>query len=529
LDSIMEKQPPSIFNDVIGPVMRGSSSSHTAASVRIGRIVKQCLSGPCRCCRVDFDPDGSLSSTYHEQGADIGLAGGLLGMDLSDPGLCTALETARQKNLDISFNITPFPADHPNTYRIRAASDKGEEMQLICLSTGGGMIDVQNINGFDVTIGGGFDETLLFYKNPDPGLLEKYSQIIAKLVPGYDYITTSKAGDQQLINLKTGHKVEDNQVKAIKDQTAPLKIIQFEPVLPVRSKKDYRVPFEGAGEAVTLAERDNLAMWELALRYESIRGGISESEVWQMACELARIMEQSVREGLAGTEYSNRILGSQSQLIFNHRSRLIGDELSAAIIANTSAVMETKSAFGVIVAAPTAGSCGTLPGTLTAVAGYKQLENDQIVKSLLAAGLVGVLIAGNSTFAAEECGCQAECGSASGMAAAGLVQMADGTVAEGFDAAAMALQNVMGMVCDPVAERVEVPCLGKNIMAGLNAVGCADMALAGFDRVIPLDETIGAMYSCGRMLPPELRCTGRGGLSVTETARAIYEKLNKET
>ncbi len=525
----MEKQPPSIFNDVIGPIMRGSSSSHTAASVRIGCVVKQCLPGTCRYCHVDFDPDGSLASTYHEQGADIGLAAGLLGMDLSDPGLCTALETARQKNLDISFNITPFPADHPNTYRIRAASDKGEEMQLICLSTGGGMIDVRNINGFDVSIGGGFDETLLFYNDPNPGTLQKYSRIIAEMVSGYDYITIAAAGNKGLINLKTGYKLEDRLVQAINGQTNPLAVIQIEPLLPVRSKKDYRMPFESAGEALALAERENLALWELALRYESIRGGISESEVWQMACELARVMEQSVREGLAGTEYSNRILGPQSQLIINHRSRLIGDDLSAAIIANTSAVMETKSAFGVIVAAPTAGSCGTLPGTLTAVAGDKQLENDQIVKSLLAAGLVGALIAGSSTFAAEECGCQAECGSASGMAAAGLVQMAGGTVGEGFDAAAMALQNVMGMVCDPVAERVEVPCLGKNIMAGLNAVGCADMALAGFDRVIPLDETIGAMYSCGKMLPSELRCTGRGGLSVTETARTIYEKLNKET
>ncbi len=523
----MNKQPPSIFNDVIGPVMRGSSSSHTAASVRIGRIIRQCLPGPCVSCLVKFDPDGSLASTYHEQGADIGLAGGLLGMDLNDPDLVDSLHIARQNNLDLFFEIKPFSADHPNTYQIKASADNGEERTLICLSTGGGMIAVTSIDGFEVSIGGDFYETLFFFPAINDINLHEYTLKIKELIPGYDFINCVTKADMALINLKTGFRITEELVQAVKKNTGSCAVIQLDPVLPVLSRINCQVPFENPAEALSLAKKEGLTLWELALMYESARGGISTDQVYKMAEDLIDIMNHSIAEGLAGTSYRDRILGPQSQKMLASQNRLIGGQLTADLIAKISAVMEAKSAFKVIVASPTAGSCGTLPGTFAAVAEDMQPGQEKVVKGLLAAGLIGVFIAKSSTFAAEECGCQAECGSASGMTAAGLVQMMEGTVLEGFDAAAMALQNVMGMVCDPVAERVEVPCLGKNIMAGLNALGCANMALAGFDRVIPLGETIEAMYSCGRMLPAELRCTGRGGLSVTKTAQEIYKRLNQ--
>ena len=140
----------------------------------------------------------------------------------------------------------------------------------------------------------------------------------------------------------------------------------------------------------------------------------------------------------------------------------------------------------------------------------------------------GVLAAG-STFAAEVAGCQAECGAASGMAAAALTTLGQGTTEQTIAAASMALQNSLGMVCDPVANRVEVPCLGKNVMAASNALACANMAMAGYDPVIPLDEVIDAMDKVGRSLPRELRCTALGGLSLTPTAKAIEAKLNQRS
>jgi len=146
---------------------------------------------------------------------------------------------------------------------------------------------------------------------------------------------------------------------------------------------------------------------------------------------------------------------------------------------------------------------------------------------MLAGGMIGVFIATGSTFAAEVAGCQAECGAASGMAAAALVTLGAGSAEQAVAAASMALQNSFGMVCDPVANRVEVPCLGKNVMAAGNALACANMALAGYDPVIPLDEVIEAMDKVGRSLPRELRCTALGGLSVTMTSKAIEAKLKQ--
>ena len=182
--------------------------------------------------------------------------------------------------------------------------------------------------------------------------------------------------------------------------------------------------------------------------------------------------------------------------------------------------------MGVIIAAPTAGSCGCLPGTVTAVAETLGLNRTTVVHGLLAAGLVGVFVAEQATFAAEVAGCQAECGVGSAMAAAAVTQMLGGSAEQWVDAASMALQNVTGLVCDPVANRVEVPCLGKNVMGGSNALSSAAMALAGYDKVIPLDQTIKAMYDIGQKLPLELRCTC-GGLGKTAASMEILDRLQQ--
>jgi L-serine dehydratase len=190
-----------------------------------------------------------------------------------------------------------------------------------------------------------------------------------------------------------------------------------------------------------------------------------------------------------------------------------------------TSLMEMKSSMGVIVAAPTAGSCGALPGAVLGAADTLGSSVEEKAKALLAAGMIGIFIAAHATFAAEVGGCQAECGAGSGMAAAALVTLAGGSARQAVDAASIALQNTLGMICDPVANRVEVPCLGKNVMAASNALACANLALAGYDPVIPFDEVIETMDSVGKSLPMELRCTALGGLSVTRTSRAIEQRL----
>jgi len=182
--------------------------------------------------------------------------------------------------------------------------------------------------------------------------------------------------------------------------------------------------------------------------------------------------------------------------------------------------------LGVIVAAPTAGSCGCLPGAVLGAADVMGKNDEPVARALLAAGMIGVFITRLSTFAAEVGGCQVECGAGSAMAAAGLTTLMGGTTDMALCAASMALQNSLGMICDPVASRVEVPCLGKNTMAAANAVTCANMAMAGFDAVIPLEQVIQTMDRVGKSLPLELRCTALGGLSITPAAKAIERDLS---
>jgi L-serine dehydratase len=206
----------------------------------------------------------------------------------------------------------------------------------------------------------------------------------------------------------------------------------------------------------------------------------------------------------------------------------MGGDVNNIIIMYVSAIMEVKSSMGVIVAAPTAGSCGALPGAVFGMIDSMGLSTDDAVKAMLAAGLIGVFIAAHATFAAEVGGCMAECGSGSGMAAAALVGMANGTLEQSLGAASMALQNALGLICDPIGNRVEAPCLGRNVMAATNAVSCANMALSNYQHLVPLDEVIETMKKVGDEIHHTLRCTNLGGLSITNAAKSIEHQLNEK-
>ncbi|MBM3853387.1 MAG: serine dehydratase, partial [Verrucomicrobia bacterium] len=268
-------------------------------------------------------------------------------------------------------------------------------------------------------------------------------------------------------------------------------------------------------------------LWRLAAEYEMARGNLREEQVLAKMVEIVRILRRSIRQGLAGTSYDDRVLGYQSGR-FNElmqSGRLLNGGVLNRIVLYVTAIMEVKSSMGVIVAAPTAGACATLPGAVIAMAEETGWGEVEMAKALLASGVIGVFIATRWTFAAEVGGCQAEGGSAACMAAAALVDMAGGTLAQSVAAASMALQSMLGLICDPIANRVEAPCLGKNVMAASNALACANMALAGYDPVIPLDEVIETAKRVASQMPRELRCTALGGLSITPTSQAIEQRL----
>lgn len=518
----MIKQPPSIFNDVIGPVMMGPSSSHTAGPARIGKLARQLLRGDLQQVRVEFAATGSYALVYQGQGTDRGLVGGLLGWGPEDHRLSRSLEEAAKQGIDVEFHVLDFAADHPNTARIILKSDE-DQVNLTALSVGGGMIEIVEVNGFPVSISGDFFEVLFFLDKGHgavAGDLLEHLTPLGLIVEGLDVATVS---GQSLVSLKLRHELPAPTLEAAAKRLGAQEVLQLSPVLPVLSRKDGKVPFNTAAEMLALAQKDGLQLWEAASRYEMARSGWSQDQVFNKMEEILGFMESSVQDGLKNTSRPGKILKPQAGMV--QRAAAEGKLLPVGalntITAWAMAVLEVNSYLGVVVAAPTAGSCGVLPGAILGMAAEMKATKEEKVKALLAAGGIGLLIAKQATFAAEVCGCQAECGAASAMAAAGIVQLAGGSAEQGVGAASIALQNLLGMICDPVAELVEVPCLGKNVMGAVNAVAAANMLLAGVNALIPLDEVIVSMYEVGKLLPRELRCTGLGGLAVTPTGKAL--------
>ncbi|OLS26801.1 MAG: L-serine dehydratase, alpha chain [Candidatus Heimdallarchaeota archaeon LC_3] len=512
---------PSIFNDVIGPIMRGPSSSHCAASVRIGRIARDLMDGNIEEVKIVFDCKGSLATTHESQGSDMGLYGGFTGWEAYDERLLDYINAVEDTMIRISIDIKDLSDRHPNTYNLLIKNSK-EHHQMVAISTGGGMIEIIEIDGIKVSMIGDYYETLIFSNDSN---LKSYLQ--RKL--DIEVILLEESNDNKIIELKSSKFLDKETKNDLMSKFDISSIKEINPVLPILSRKGIKLPFTTSEQMFQYNKEKNLDLWELAVIYESIRGNISKQEVFQKMKNICKIMRKSILEGLEGTEYNDRILDNQSGEFKDKmkNNKLLGSGVLNQMILNITAIMEVKSSMGVIVAAPTAGSCGTLPGSLIAVTEIMELPEDELVKAMFAAGIIGLFISIHATFAAELGGCQAECGSASGMAAAGLVYLGKGNIMNAISAASMALQNVLGMVCDPVGNRVEVPCLGKNIIAASNALSCANMALANYDPVLPLDEVIEAMNKVGNSIPSELRCTILGGLSVTKTSKKLENKLKK--
>ncbi|MFO7615803.1 MAG: L-serine ammonia-lyase, iron-sulfur-dependent, subunit alpha, partial [Bacteroidales bacterium] len=468
--------------------------------------------------RFEFHPGGSLATTYRTQGSDIGLAAGLIGMDILDPRMPDALEIAREAGLLIDFRITDYPASHPNTYRCQLLTKGNREINATALSTGGGMIRFTEIDRFKVDLRGDFTILYLPVNQLISSDYRAFQEYLAELDTLIQCNLTEREGQQAIIlSFKNGSQTDRVQA-FLNERGSWYRLLR--PVMPVAGYAGDPLPFRHLQDLYTQSAYQVQPASEFAVSYESARSGQSRDTLDRyMAC-LVQSWRSSIAAGLAGTSYPDRIAGSQSPQLWQRQleGRLIPSGPLNRMIAYSTALMEVKSSMGVIIAAPTAGSCGGLPGCLIGLADEQGLDDEVLIRGFWAAGLAGLFIARDGTFAAEVAGCQAETGAGAAMAAAGLVEMFGGTAQQAMGAASMALQNIIGLVCDPVANRVEIPCLGRNAAAVANALASANLILGGVDPVIPFDETITTMMQVGTTMPHTLRCTALGGLSVTPTA-----------
>lgn len=285
--------------------------------------------------------------------------------------------------------------------------------------------------------------------------------------------------------------------------------------------------YKSISELVNAASSAGKTISEVVLADQAEQLCISPDALFERMDARLSVMEDSVKAGM------NPALRSTSGLTGGDASRMWDHAASGGIcggftnraMARALAVSENNAAMGKIVAAPTAGSCGILPGAVVSMLDEGRCSREAAVMALFTAGAFGMVIAQNASIAGAEGGCQAECGSAAAMAAAALVELMGGTPQQCAHACAMAIKNQLGLVCDPVAGLVEIPCIKRNVSGVAIAFSSAEMALAGIVSKIPADECIGAMREVGCSIPSALRETAKGGLAATPTGERLREQV----
>lgn len=288
--------------------------------------------------------------------------------------------------------------------------------------------------------------------------------------------------------------------------------------------------FLSCAEMLAYAHEQGCTLAQAVLRSDLAESRLTEEASRAEMRRLWQVMQATSRDYEPGRRSRSGLVGGDAAKVEQAaaQGRLLGGDYLAAVTAEALKTAECNACMKRIVAAPTAGSCGVLPAVLLPLARAGEAGDESICEALYVAAGFGQVIAARATLAGAEGGCQAEVGAASAMAAAALCYLKGGTPAACAAAAAMALGNLLGLVCDPVAGLVEVPCVKRNVVGAVNAVACANMALAGIDSAIPCDEVIDAMGRVGLQLSPDLRETGLGGLAATPTGRAIARRLAAE-
>ncbi|MFV0496698.1 MAG: L-serine ammonia-lyase, iron-sulfur-dependent, subunit alpha [Candidatus Fimivivens sp.] len=279
---------------------------------------------------------------------------------------------------------------------------------------------------------------------------------------------------------------------------------------------------------LNLAEKNNLPLWEVILENEKKHTDTTEDEIFKLLQKRYEVMEASAYRALK--EPMPTVLGlvsgiSSAQNRYAEQKGGLCGALVNKAMAYALSCSEVNASMGKICAAPTAGACGILPAVLLTLKEALSLTQHQTLCGLLTAAGVGAVIMKNATVSGAEGGCQAECGVAAAMAAAAAVELTGGHPRQALDAVCFALMNSMGLVCDPVAGLVQVPCAQRNASQTVNALLSADLALASMTSVIPTDEVVNAMYQVGRQLPMQLRETAMGGIAATDAANKLTKQL----
>ena len=511
------KVPGSIF-DILGPVMTGPSSSHTAGAVRIGLMARGIAGGSPKKAVITFY--GSLAETYKGHMTDSGVVAGLLGMGVDDPGIKEALESAKKKGISIQVLALPSETKNPNTIVVELETPEGRAYRVEGVTVGGGEIQISSIDNFLVDLRGKHDEVLLF-TGPGTALPDEAKAIASGREPS----VLEGPGGARLFVIRPFASPERSVLEGLGKANGALGV-SFLPRLYDYGKADGPALFSTVEGMVRLS--GEIGLLPALENYEAGRSGLSREEAREKLARAWSVMEGSTKAGLSGR---NKMVGG---FMPGDDGRRLLDALNSGVtlsgpvlplaVAKAISAMEVNASMGRVCAAPAAGSCGVLPGVLSAMKEQRSLPDDTLVDALPAAGVYGALVAFRAPISGALGGCQSEIGVASAMAAAALAYIGGGSAEATAHAMALALKSLLGLVCDPVAGPVEIPCIKRNAVGVANAFTAADMALAGIRSVIPPDEVIDALVNVQQLLPVELRGSTQGSLGVTKTAIRLKEE-----
>ena len=502
--------------EVLGPIMIGPSSSHTAGALRCAQTaLALCAGEP---ASVTFTLWNSFAHTYRGHGTDRALLGGILGFDTDDERIRDSFQIADERGLAYRFAIGgDDPALHPNTVDIAITESGGGTLEVRGESLGGGRVRLCRINGVSVDILGEYETVFVSHRDV-PGALASIIACVADDGVNIAFMKTyrSERGGMAYTVLE----MDDAPADAVLQRLSQL--------APVTSARRIHIPgatrpggegsspylFANGRELLDLCKRHDAGIGTvMRLREESLFSpGFDErmAHVLQVMRESSTRAIENPRPSLGG------FIGGEARLLSQASdtaaASLVGAPLTQAVT-RAMAVLEQNATMGVIVAAPTAGSSGVVPGCVISAGEALGAGEKDVQQALWCAAAVGMLLSRNASVAGAEGGCQAEVGSAAAMAAAALAQMLGGTPEQALNASSIALGNLLGLACDPIGGLVEAPCQNRNAIGVACAFTAMQLSLAGIKVPVPFDEAADAMLRVGRMLPLELRETALGGLA----------------
>ena len=515
--------------EIIGPKMMGPSSSATAGMARLGSTAHKFLTGPVQHIDLRFVP--AMEDSYYAWRSHLALIGGVIGIAEDDSRLLQAMDLCREKGITLSYSLFPEPAPPMLlTVQITCRQKDGTVHSLYGISVGGGSIAVEKIDGFAVKPTATEAHLFVFADKDVEGAL-------LSCLPGGKLASKDCREGRYLLCIavaKDGHEEMAEKARKVPGVTRvqylePFSDLGFVPHEPL---------FTDYAQILELSQKTGKTVPELAMDYEENRSGRSRQEIWDQMAGMLEVMKTSARESMTETMtplcgFNGGNEGKKIQAAYE-KGILMGGTVMPEALAMAVSIMEYSGSCHNIVACPTAGCSGLVPACLLVTAQKRGYTDKQLIESLFVAAAIGVVMAHHKvSFSGNNGGCQGEVGVGSAMTASALAYLGGGDTDTILQACALAMKNILGLLCDPLKTTGEVPCIKRNGIGVGNAFSGCDMALSGVRSFIPPDEVIDSLYHLQEKLfrSPAFRAlknTEGIGANWTPTGKATIARVKEQ-